>query len=138
VKKGSNSKLIYVAGPYRAPTQELIDANIRKVGSNAAKIWKMGHYALAPHYITRFHDCTPSDRALLDSVPMNVYLEGTMEMMRRCDAVFLGEGWEKSSGSTAEKAEAQRLGIPVFTNFNELQNWLNSSIEHKKEEAFRI
>jgi hypothetical protein len=41
-------------------------------------------------------------------------LAGTLELMRRCDAVILVHNWRDSAGSRAEVDEAKRLGIPVF------------------------
>lgn len=47
-------------------------------------------------------------------VPDQNFLDGTMEMMRRCDLVVLLPGWGDSSGSIKEKSEADRLGTPTY------------------------
>lgn len=52
--------------------------------------------------------------------PDEFWLEGTMEMMRRCDAVLLCPGWTTSSGTKAEIREAQALGIPIYEHYTEL------------------
>ena len=50
-----------------------------------------------------------------------MWLEGDLEMLRRCDAVLVVPGWEKSSGTRAEIAEANACGIPVFYALEALQ-----------------
>ena len=98
--------LVYIAGPYRADTPHEIHANIERARRYAASVWrKDGWAALCPHMNTAHMDgvCSPER-----------FLEGTMEMMRRCDAVLMMPGWEHSEGARAEKAEAGRLCIPVL------------------------
>lgn len=56
------------------------------------------------------------------SLPDQFWLDGTLEMMRRCDCVVLCPGWEKSTGTLSEIAEAQRLSIPVFSSVEEMVN----------------
>lgn len=42
------------------------------------------------------------------------WLDGTLEMLRRCDAIMLADGWRTSKGTEAEINEALRLGKPVY------------------------
>ena len=42
------------------------------------------------------------------------WLDGTLELMRRCDAVVLVDGWQHSSGARGEIEEARKLGIKVY------------------------
>ena len=55
------------------------------------------------------------------TLPDEFWLEGTLELLRRCDAVFLIPGWEQSTGSRSELDEATRLGLPVFDNVEALR-----------------
>lgn len=100
-------KLIYVAGPFRGATPWDVEQNVRRAEERALDVWKAGAAALCPHTNTRFFDkaagCTGE-----------LFVEGTLEMLRRCDAMILCAGWEKSSGTKGEIREALRLGIPVF------------------------
>ncbi len=48
------------------------------------------------------------------------WLDATMELLRRCDAVVLAPGWQYSEGTKLEIAEAERLKIPVFMTEYEL------------------
>ena len=65
----------------------------------------MGHVALCPHSMTRFYQGV---------LPDEVWLEGTLELLRRCDAALFLEGWEQSEGSRAEMDEADRLRVAVL------------------------
>lgn len=98
--------LVYVAGPYRAPTTWGIQKNIHNARMWGVVVAKAGAYPMIPH----------SNTSNLDGAVEGdeFWLQGTMEMMRRCDGVFLTDDWIRSSGSRAEKAEAERLGIPVL------------------------
>lgn len=114
-------KVVYVAGPFRAPNAWEIERNIRRAEETAMLlIEQMGIMPMIPHANTRFFHGTQTDQ---------FWLDGTMELLRRCDAVFLGRGWERSSGSKAEKAEAERLKIPVFTHdtMDEMIEWYHTS-----------
>lgn len=98
-------KVIYIAGKYRGRTPWEVEQNIRAAEEVAAKVWAAGMVALCPHANSRHMDGVASDEH---------FLAGTLELMRRCDAVVLVPNWRDSAGAQAEVAEADRLGIPVF------------------------
>ena len=98
-------KLVYIAGPYRGPNSWAIEQNIRRAEDVAAQVWKAGLAALCPHANSRHMDGITTD---------DNFLAGTLEMLRRCDAVLLVYDWKRSSGSRAEVQEAMRLGLPVM------------------------
>jgi hypothetical protein len=116
--------IIYVAGPFRAKTAWGIEQNVRSAETQAHRlVMEFGVMPLIPHANTRYFHGIGSD---------HFWLEGTLELMRRCDAVYLCPGWEDSRGSVAEKDEAQRLGIPVFTHNNlfALRKWITRQKEY--------
>lgn len=116
----TTTPLVYVAGPYRAPTVYGISCNIDRAKRAAAGLWALGVAALCPH----------ANSGYLDGLaPDQVFLAGALEMMRRCDAVLLVPGWEDSVGTRAELAEAERLGIPVYRDPAHLVVELRSSRE---------
>jgi hypothetical protein len=110
-------RVVYVAGRFRGPTAWVIENNIRRAEEVAFDVSKLGAMPLTPHCNTRFFHGEGDDK---------FWLDGTMELLRRCDAVILVQGWEQSSGTRAEKAEAERLGLPVFTSLSELDWWLKN------------
>jgi hypothetical protein len=108
-------KVVFIAGPYRAATVRGIVENIRRAEAVAIEVWKLGAAALCPHLCT----------ALFDGVmPDEVWLNGALELLRRCDAVVLVHGWSYSQGTLNEITAAQGLGLPVFDDLAKLNDWL--------------
>lgn len=116
-------KLVYVAGPYRAATAWGIECNIQQARDRGAEVVRAGAYPVIPHSNTSHFDGLAPDA---------FWLDGTLELMRRCDAVLMCGNWERSSGARAEVAEATRLKLPVFYTLTALGNWLYDQ-EHAEE-----
>lgn len=60
---------------------------------------------VTPHSITAKMSGVESDE---------LWVQGTLELMRRCDAVLVLPGYERSEGTKGEIAEAERLKLPIF------------------------
>jgi len=100
--------VVYVAGPYRAPTREGVELNIQAAKSVAARAAQKGYAVLCPHMNTAHMD-------LIVPVMTDAYwLTATKELMRRCDLVVLVPGYSESEGTRAEIEEAKRLGMDIF------------------------
>lgn len=97
--------LIYVAGPYRAPTAWQREKNIHHARAKGVEVARAGGYPVIPHSNTAHMDGEADDA---------LWLAGTLELMKRCDGVLMVGWWEGSAGACAERDEAIRLGIPVF------------------------
>lgn len=111
-------KVVYIAGPFRSSTHWGIVHNVRRAELRALDVWGMGAAALCPHLNTaNFQGAWPDE----------LWIEGTLELLRRCDAVLLVAGWRGSEGTIAEIAEARRLGIPVFDVAGELEHWIRGA-----------
>lgn len=124
-------KLVYIAGPYRAPTREGIESNIQRAREAAEAVCRLGAYPVTPHLNTAHFDGVAGDQFFLD---------GTMELMRQCDFVLLVDGWEKSAGAVAEFDEAQRLGIKCCQRISDLDEELTRLDEEETrglENTFR-
>lgn len=98
-------KVVYIAGKYRGRTPWEVEQNIRAAEDVAASVWAMGMVAMCPHANSRHMEGVATDEH---------FLAGTLELLRRCDAVLLVPNWRDSVGAKAEVAEAKRLGLPVF------------------------
>lgn len=118
-------KVIYVAGPFRSPSTYVpghqdhwgIQTHIMEAMRFALEIWRLGAAALCPHANTF---------CFQNAAPDSVWLDGDLELLRRCDAVFMVPGWPSSQGATAEFREAQALNIPIFQSLWHLEHWLNT------------
>jgi nucleoside 2-deoxyribosyltransferase len=106
--------VIYVAGPYRSQTREGVEMNIQAARHVAALCCRKGWSVICPHSNTSHLD------AVVNNVDDQFWLDTTMELLRRCDAVVLVPGWQYSSGTLAEIAEAERLELSVYYSENEL------------------
>ena len=98
-------KVIYIAGPYRARTEWGVAENIHRAELAAIELWKKGWAVFCPHKNTAFFGGACNDR---------VWLAGDLEILFRCDAICLIDGWERSLGCMAEKKEADRIGLKVY------------------------
>jgi len=120
--KVERKKVIYIAGKYRDKHEWNVVQNIRKAEALAIKVWKKGMVALCPHKNTSL-----MGGACLD----NVWMDGDLELLRRCDAVLLVDNWKESPGAGDEVTFAMMLGIPIFASFDELDVWDNGTNQIK-------
>lgn len=101
-------KVVYIAGPYRAKSEYLTRINIRNAETEALWVWYNGGVALCPHKNT-------AGFGGAQDLPDQVWLDGDMELIRRCDALYATRDYKKSKGSIAEIEFAAFLGKPILT-----------------------
>lgn len=111
-------KVVYVAGKYRDSTNWATRKNILAAEQVAVAVWKLGAVAVCPHKNSAFFEGAVDDD--------EVFLHGYLELLRRCDAIMLVEGWETSVGTKGEIAEAHQKDIPIFNRIEDLKEWLNA------------
>jgi len=104
-------KLCYIAGPYRADDVCGVEANIL-----AAK-----RTAIAMHRATGMAPVIPHmNTALLDvhmpEAPDEFWLRFGLELLSRCDAIWMIDGWERSAGSWGELELAVSDGMEIWIN----------------------
>lgn len=99
-------KLVYIAGPFRGANSWEIERNIRRAEALALQVWRAGAACICPHTNTRFFQGAADD---------HVWLDGDLEIIKRCDAVVATSNWRNSQGARKEVALAcNELHIPVF------------------------
>lgn len=123
-----NTPVIYVAGPYRSSTREGVELNIQAARAVGLLCCRKGWSPIIPHANTGHLD------AVDPSIGDEFWLASTMELLRRCDAVVLVPGWDRSSGTKAEIEEAQRLDLPIFSSENTLPTGAKFLIRQKFHE----
>ena len=100
----SDRTVIYIAAPYRSDTIDGIYRNIQRAREAARHYWQKGYAVVCPHL----------NSALMDgSCPDEVFLEGSMELMRRSDIVVFLDRWYVSSGCCQEHDEANRRRMSI-------------------------
>ena len=112
-------KLIYVAGKFTADTGWGIEQNVRRAEDVGIYIARLGAMPVIPHANTRYFadECTPE-----------FWYAGTLELLKRCDAIIMCEGWADSKGAREEYGEARTRGnMMVFlhgvTPDEEIRKW---------------
>ncbi len=113
--------LIYICGRYSAPDRAGVQRNIDRAIDLAVDVARLGAMPVCPHSNT-------GDERFEQAQDYDFWIAGTMALMRACSALILVPGWESSSGARGEVAEAQRLGLPVFTSLEQLAAWLRPSL----------
>jgi hypothetical protein len=112
--------VVYVAGPFRGPDAWTVAQNVRRAEETALEVWRLGAACICPHANAAHFQGT---------LPDHVWLDGDLEMLRRCDAVLMVDGWGQSVGAKAEREEALRCGIPVLYSLGDLKDWLQREDE---------
>lgn len=110
-------KLVFCACKYTENATYLIQRNIWHASIYAQEVALLGAIPLCPATIGSNYE------------GIQDYLwwgEAYLTLMRRCDAVFMVPGYDRSNGATKEEVEALRLGMPVFYDLEDLKEWLDS------------
>jgi len=104
-------KLVYIAGPFRGPNHWEIWQNINRAAELALEVWRLGLVAVCPHMNTFcFQGAAPDD----------IWLDGDLEILSRCDAVLMTSDWQRSTGAKAEHDFALLHRIPVCYTLEDL------------------
>jgi len=104
---------VYIAGPYRAETPELVEQNVERAREVMYAILKKGHTPFCPHTMTGEN---PADMV----VPPEVYIRTDMDWLPFCHVILLLAGWEDSEGATREYGRARELGLRLIEGVDEL------------------
>ena len=109
-------KKIFVSGKYRDPRGEwYVECNIRAAEKEAQFIWMNGGAAFCPHLNTAHFG---------GLLPDEVWLEGDIEFLMVCDAIYMLPNWETSDGAKDERQKAYDLGMPVLYDHADLLHFL--------------
>ena len=105
---------IYIAGPYRGKTREDVRINIGFARIAAEQFWRHRVAAFCPHLNTGYMD---------DLCPDGIFLEAGLDMVRRCDGIYMLPKWRESQGALSERAWAVYWGKPIFEDFDLAVGW---------------
>jgi len=80
--------------------------NIIHARSAALKLWNEGWAVICPHTNSMFMG------SLLGGDEK--FIEGDLEIVKRCDTIYMLSGWEGSMGARRELAEARKHGLEIL------------------------
>lgn len=98
-------KVIFISGAYRNGTEWGLVENIRKAECAAIQLWQQGWVVLCPHKNTAHFGGLCQDR---------IWLDGDIELLSRCDAIFMLRNWEQSEGAKVEHETAKQLDKEII------------------------
>jgi len=99
-------KVIYVAGKYRANSDNGVFDNIIHARREAVKLWNQNWAVICPHTNSMFM----GSRLGGDEK----FIEGDLEILSRCDAIFMLSGFSHSVGAMIELEKAKELGLEIY------------------------
>ena len=100
--------MLYIAGKYRSNSTDGVKENIRVARAYAEKYWKLGYAVICPH----------TNSGLMESdVPEQLFMEGDLEIIKRCDVIVMLPGWIESAGSRAEHELAIQCKLHIIYEF---------------------
>ena len=119
-------KVIYIAGPYNDDHVYGIVRNIRRAEEEALFVWSNRGVALCPHTNTALFDGAYG-------IPREAWLNGDLELLRRCDAIYMIGDWQSSQGAKRELEFAGENNIrALFTRHEVIEYlWELENHDHK-------
>jgi dienelactone hydrolase len=101
-------KLIYVAGPYTGKTINEVFENIMEARRAAYRLWNQGYAVICPHLNSAFMDGHDIEAT------RQMFIQGDLAILKRCDAIYMLSNWRLSPGATEELAKAKEWGLEVI------------------------
>jgi hypothetical protein len=113
--------LIYIGGPLSADTPLERHRNIERARDLGFLVARAGGYPVIPHLNT--------GQEFFGTLDENeLWIPGTMELLRRCDALVLTDDWDCSKGAKQERAWAHAVTMPYHV--------YDVSVQHGEEPAW--
>lgn len=110
-------KTVFLIGKYFSKDFNEIEENIQLAEKYAIKLWNLGFGVFTPHLNTRHFE-------VKTRVPEEVYQAfDRMVIERLCHCGFVLPNWTSSKGAKKEVKLFNRLGKPVFKDFESICNW---------------
>lgn len=98
-------RVVYIAGPYRSDCENGVFENIIKAREVAVKLWEKGYAVICPHTNSFFMGSRLGD---------DKFLKGDLEILERCDIIYMLSNWQESKGARLEFEKAKELGIEIL------------------------
>lgn len=99
-------KLIYVIGAYSGDTHN----NILEAEKVSIELIKRGYHVITPHKNTSGYEKYEDGNL----ITYQTWIEMDLDILSRCDAIFIIDNAKYSKGSQIEIDFAQNRGIPII------------------------
>ena len=99
-------KLLYIAGPFSAVDIHGVERYIIIASVIALEAWRKGWAVICPHKNTSGFQYA--------GLPDEVWYQGDIEILSRCDAILLMPGWKTSAGAYDEALYAGKKGLDIY------------------------
>ena len=103
------NKLIYVAGAYHADTPKGILDNINRAEKISITLIRNGWAVFTPHKNTAGYEKYEDD-----TITVSTWLNMDLEILSRCDVLFIIDNYHKSKGTAIEIKYAMNNNIPIY------------------------
>ena len=101
--------LLYIVGPYSGKNHEEISENIKRAEDVSISLIRNGFHVITPHKNTAHYEVYEDDDLTRDSwIAMN------LDILSRCDGIYVMKGYTKSTGSLKEIDYAKSCNKPLF------------------------
>ncbi len=107
--------VVYVAGKFRGANAWEIENNIRRAEEMSLEVLKLGASVICPHANTRFFH---------GSLPDQVFIDATLALVAKSDALLMLQDWHRSDGARGERRYAIEHAIPIFYDLEVLGEWM--------------
>lgn len=121
-QRGDRPLVIFISGPYSAPTLEEREANTRRAMDVFLAILAKGHYPICPHLSHYPHEYHKEQTRT--EIPYEVWIELDKQYLARCDAIYQ---YAPSPGAEGERRLANRCGKIVFRNMDEIPDLIGGA-----------
>ena len=98
--------LIYIAGPYNGD----VETNIIKAENVSIALIRNGWFVFTPHKNTAGYEKYEDGK----NITIQTWIDMDLDMLERCDALYVMREWMTSIGTCGEISYATELGIPIF------------------------
>ena len=103
-------RLLYISGPYTAPTHIEVLLNIDRAKAKILYLYKKGYIPVCPHTMSSFMGGGLCKDPVKD---YRAWMEIDLAILERCDGIFMLKGWKKSKGAKEEHTLAIQLGLTI-------------------------
>lgn len=112
-------KIVYIAGPYTNPDPDQVKRNVT-LATKAALDMAEKHIG----FLSPIRNSAHFNSMLGVNDPgYEFWISMTLALLVGCDAIFFCPGWESSHGAKGEYEYAQKLGLPIFDDIDQLNAW---------------